>query len=381
MNRAHNRTADRRPAFTLVEVLTVIIIISILAALATVGIGRARQAANTTAIRMEINSLSQAIVRYQEKHGDYPPDFSSWDVVNKHYRKAFPRVSDNDATLLFNMLHSGGVYQAAALDRAEVLVWTLGGYSSNIQRPFTGPGGPLVWVGDGTNEYSDGAVTDLDRQNPANFQINSDRINSFFDFDATRLNYTEIDASSLMTGANRYLSRDDGDLFLTYAARQDGAPYVYFDARTYGHFDPTIADFNGYADPAGNFGVVRPYLSDQAVNNTTGANYVDLPAAMDAWRFVNDDSYQIVSAGLDNLFGSISQFDVNGGGDDPIYFQYPTGKAIALRTDVATPGELVIEEVSGFQEQSYFGAPENGHVDNVTSFSEAKIADDVTDSE
>lgn len=377
MSNRNQPTAHRR-GFTLVEVLTVIIIISILAAMATVGIGRVRESARTTAIRMEINSIDDAISQYQQKYGDYPPDFSSWAVVTRHYRKIFPRISDNDQQLLYNMLHDGaGVFQAARLDRAEALVFALGGYSEDPQRPFTGPGGPFAWVGAG--DYD--AAMPVEKRNPNNFQINNDRVNRLHDFEQGRLNFTEIDPSALMTGANRYLSTDDDDLFLTYAASADGAPFVYFDSRTYDQYDTNImdangalGDFNGYGST--DYGQVRPYLSDRAVANSTAANYASESAALAAWQFVNDDTFQVLSAGLDNNFGSTTT-----AGTTPIYFQYPTGKAIVLRTDRDTPGKLVHPNVSGYQEQTAFGAEENFQPDNVTNFSKAKIADDVSDQE
>ncbi|MFG0263132.1 MAG: type II secretion system protein, partial [Novipirellula sp. JB048] len=205
-----------RPGFTLVEILVVITIIGILTAIAIPAINNAVRSARQTAIRMEINSLEQAVEKYREKYGDYPPDFSDVDVVTRHYRKIFPRISANDLALV----------TSGDIDRAEALVWALGGYSDDVQRPFTGAGGPLVWTGDGSNRYTDSGVTDADRQDLGNFQINNDRVNAFFDFDASRLNYTSPDSTATLAGTNRYLSTDDGDAFLTYAARTDGAPFV-----------------------------------------------------------------------------------------------------------------------------------------------------------
>ncbi len=133
-------------------------------------------------------------------------------------------------------------------------------------------------------------------------------------------------------------------------------------------------DFNGFG--SADNGQVRPYLSDRAVANSTGANYASESAALAAWQFVNKDTFQVLSAGLDNNFGSTTT-----DGTTPIYFQYPTGKAIRLLTTVDTPGELVHPDVSDYQEQTAFGADENFQPDNVTNFSKAKIADDVSDQE
>ncbi len=367
----------RRGGFTLVELLVAIAIIGILMAIAIPAILNALSTAKTSSIRVEINALEQGMERYKDSHGDYPPDFSDWATIQRHYRKAFPRMGANDVTLLYNLLHVGGVFQAAQLDRAEALLWALGGYSDDIQRPFTGVGGPLAWTGDGSNNYTDTAVTDSERQTTTNFQINTDRINSFFSFDVARLGYGTIDDSLPRTGTNRLFSSDgDGDLFPTYAARAGGAPYVYFDSRTYSIYDGTVGDFNGFASPT--FGVVRPYFGQQSVANKTGANYTSDAVALAGWQFVNPNKFQIISAGLDNNFGSVASFNVDGDSAlEAVFFQYPSGNAIAPRTDVDTPGELLVANVTKYDETSAFGKLENFQEDNVTNFSNAKLVDDV----
>ncbi len=350
-----------RHGFTLVEILVVITIIGILTAIAIPAINNAVRTARQTAIRMEISSIETAIEKYREKYGDYPPDFSDSTVVSRHYAKLFPRMSTNDSMLL-TALMSG-----TTIDRAEALVWALTGYSEDIQRPFTGPGGPLVWTGDGTNSYTDTAVTDTQRQTPGNFQINNDRVNAFYDFEANRFGINTPDSTAALTGTNRYLSSDgDGDLFPTYAARSGGAPFVYFDSRTY---TSSSGGYNGYSS---GFGSVRPYFSEQFNNNSTGADYLTLDAALAGWKFINPNTFQIISAGLDDSFGNTA----NNAGGQPVYFQYPSGAAMAPSTAVDTPGALLITGVSRYQE-STFGSTDNPQFDNITNFSKVTLADDV----
>ncbi len=379
----HQSPPPSKPGFTLVEILVVIVIIGILASVAIPAINNSIRGARVSSLRLEITALEQAIEQYQQKYGDYPPDFSSWAVVQRHYRKSFPRMSTNDSTLLYFLLHdtkgtattTDDEYQAAQIDRGEVLAWVLGGYSDDVQRPFTGPGGPLSWTGDGTNSYTDATVSDTDRQTPTNFQINIDRPNSLMNFEASRLDYGDVDPSALITGANRRLS-GDGDLFLSYLSEAGEAPFVYFDSRTYAVFDPTLSDFNGYASPT-THGVVRPYLTTNPNPNTTGADYASDAAAMGAWQFVNPNTFQIICAGLDNHFGATASFNVDSDSTlEPVYFQFATGTAVAPRTDVDTPAGLVIAGVSKYQE-STFGDTNQYPADNITNFSRGTLVDDV----
>ncbi|KAA1257753.1 Type II secretion system protein G precursor [Rubripirellula obstinata] len=370
------RATHIRPGFTLVEILVVIAIIGILMGIAIPAINGARETANITAIKMELSSMERGLENYRETYGDYPPDFSSYPVVQRHYSKIFPRMGVNDSTLLFNMLHPGGTFSATAMDRAEALVWALGGYSDNVQRPFTGPGGPLSWSGTGANSYSDTAVTDVMRQTPANFQINIERPNALHEFAPDRLNYSEIDASAAVTGTNRYLSTDDSDLFLTYQARSDGAPILYFDSRTYAQFDATLADFNGYYTAT--HGGVRPYISNQSsLDQTmlTSGTFTTDATAISSWQFLNPNKFQLISAGLDDNFGVLPTQPAIGG--QAVYFQYPTGAAMSPDASVGTPGELLIDDVSRYQETIIYGGSENFQPDNITNFSNSTLENDL----
>src|SRR3954469_9841143 len=81
-----------RPGFTLTEMLVVIGIIAILAALLLPAVNRAITTARNTAIAIEVNQLATAIEAYKQDKGDYPPNFRDRDTLLRHVRKCYPKI-------------------------------------------------------------------------------------------------------------------------------------------------------------------------------------------------------------------------------------------------------------------------------------------------
>ena len=349
----------RSTGFTLVELLVVIVIIGMLMGIAVPAIFSAVKTARSTAMKMELNSLETAVQKYQEKYGDYPPDFSDWAVVERHYRKIFPRIS-GDLVLLKTLLTDTNGYNPTIMDRGEVLAWALGGYSSDPLRPFTGPGGPFELVGMG------GQAGDI----PI-YQVNTDRDNKLFDFTPAQLDLTIPNKNAPPT-INNYYRSSDGDLFLSYAAStKTETPFVYFDSRTYEYRNPlsTSKGFNGFWRP--DAGPIRPYISDIVQTDQT-------------WQFMKPDSFQIIAPGLDGSFGWLSKQNGTTGPNDndtvsAVYYQYPTGKAgqVVVNPSNGVRTRVLRNDVSRYQEPVAANQIDNFQQDNLTNFADGKLIDEL----
>jgi prepilin-type N-terminal cleavage/methylation domain-containing protein len=386
MIRFTQTTNASRRAFTLVELLVAITIIGILMGIAIPAITAALRTARESSVRTEVETLSQAIEAYKLKYGDYPPDFFDWNIVVRHYRKIFPDMAlDELAVLRDQCANRYDIQQGATgnslrhdpyrIDRAEALVWNLGGFSSDPQRPFTGPGGPL--------QVKSTLVNTSRSTHYSNYAYNGTRDNALFDFELNRLTIGEYNATSqtaLSTEepANQpapsetQQGNDYVDIFPVFLRDTGRSPYVYFDSRTYGSVStaPNAGDpVNHYEPPAGNgWGGLRPYLSDQRVAPSEGVVQI----GGGAMQFMNNNTFQIMHGGLDDIFGVILRD--NSSPARPVYFSYPSGQAYIVN-GATTPPTAIEYLGKGYQETSdaSVGAASNFHLDNLTNFAPGRL--------
>lgn len=319
---------------------------------------------------MEINSLEQAVEQYMQKFGDYPPDGSSQEVVIRHMRRRYPRISERDVSLLTQLTSIRGTTtpSAVAMDRAEALVFFLGGFSDNALYPLTGEGGPLEFVG---------AAND-DRMSIEFYQYNATRDNALFDFDPARLTYARAtDASPLLstdesvwTTADELAQAGGVDVLPVYlSGGAEPAPIVYFDSRTYGLIAPGI--YNGFLHPT--LGGVRPYKTGRDIKPpSSGTTYGTAAEAFAAIPFHKPKTFQIISPGLDGRYGSL----VAAAGA-PVHYITETGTPV-YPNGVASNliGLTVVAPGIGNRYQEG-GTEVNGHLDNITNFSSSTLEDDL----
>ena len=119
-----------RSGFTLVELLTVIAIIALLAALILGLAGNAQKSAARNKAEAEIEQLSIFVTDYQMKFGQVPPSFASLSnalVESKH--------------ALTNLLDPWGMfYKYTNSSKATFYLWSYGGDLA----PYTNK---AIWIG------------------------------------------------------------------------------------------------------------------------------------------------------------------------------------------------------------------------------------------
>lgn len=326
-----------RSGFTLIELLVVIAIIGLLAGLIVPAVMGAVKSAQQGAYKLEVDTLAEAVEKYRSKYGDYPPDGSNWNIMERHLRKAFPQILQSEINLLspvapiasgiqvHNHFAGGGTL---VMDPAEALVFFLGGFSADPQRPFTGVGGPFA-----PTSVANG------------LQYNVQRTNPFFEFQTSRLSLVQI-PNPASIGETISISNDDGtyfgianDILPVYLSQaldvSETSPFVYFDSRTYAFGPGTIVNYyqrapanlatssvslvsSGTLDyvpesanPGVRFGAVRPLISETL---RTPQVAVTSPITLDWIRrylFMNDKTFQVIGPGQDGIYGGRLGSEVN----------------------------------------------------------------------
>ena len=279
------RTGRAKHGFTLVELLVVIGIIVLLAGLSLGAITAVRASFERSASKFEVQALDDAVEKYRTKTGDYPPDGSNWTITERHLRKAYSNALNSEIALL-------NPANGVQMDRAEALVFFLGGFSSDAQRPFTGKGGPFINIGTAAAPI---------------YRYNLSRENSYFEFPLTRLTVISDASGNGFSDDESTFAGATDDVFPVFMARLNtkiaGVPYVYFDSRTYlsviggtpaapiyNCYQPSnVVSVTGPGVSRGELGAVRPYLAE-----VTGAG---------VFKFENSKTFQIIAPGIDGRYG------------------------------------------------------------------------------
>jgi hypothetical protein len=205
--------------------------------------------------------------------------------------------------------------------------------------------------------------------NIASYEYNGTRDNAFYDFDTNRLTIARNAAGVLLSTDEKLLGLGSEptlggeDQLPAYLARVGTpTPLIYFDSRTYGNIGSAGAPmYNGYLAGNTEYGGVRPYMTN---GNTGGATFADV-------KFHNDSTFQIISPGLDGVFGACVSVNASDPTASPVYFITQTGVAVSPVPATAPP-------IRGFQDMDWSPLVKvAGHLDNVTNFSSSTLESDL----
>ena len=229
--------AAQRAAFTLVELMVVILIIGILTAIATPFIFGALTTSREFTIINEVQQMSAAVERFKTKHGFYPPSLNSGATngVNSvgEFRRYLNRIAPNHAE---GTGADGGGLQTwwtnvgSKLDARSSLVFWLSGLCTSKQYPLSGSAAftttPLAPYN--TNKLLDDVTetTPIDR-------------NVFYDFKFDQL--VSVDPTAAATLGIKVYNQPYGkgdDLAFRY---RDFKSYMVTSNNAYYNVDPTVA--------------------------------------------------------------------------------------------------------------------------------------------
>ncbi len=274
---------EARTAFTLVELLAVILIVGMLAAILTPVVMQSLTKARNTAIKAEIDMLHMAMMNYKNEHGSFPPCLSAAGAPSpaaSHVQRQFPRAQSVIATQV-----------PSPVTPATALLWWLDGYTSVPTRPMIG------------EDLDFDSVLDPGEDINGNNRLDTLERVKLFDYDRSR----KATVPGAVTG-------------VYFSAGKPRAPFIYINSAMYQSLDyrntpigpttpspgwPLPTTTFSYSDGTTTYTISAatyfPHKTPPSTSLTTPwQNQWSVPTQ----QYFNEDTFQILSAGRDEEFGT-----------------------------------------------------------------------------
>lgn len=343
MRRTNWKSANR-VGFTLVELLVVITIIGILAALITAAGAGALKTARQNAIKTELDQITMALQSYKDTAGSYPPNCQTDDTdmnsesgtspnpidetqvftdLKRHMKQAFPkhRESENLLRVIAGLPATGtgaSNYQrllAGGMSSGEALVFWLGGFSNDPKYPISGEGGPSYRIPSGGQ--ADNNQLDAIESRKWIFPFEVARLqprdtDNYFDSGDERF----IEYQVTIPGQNNNQSQWRRLNFWQYVPSKSEQPYLYFDV--------SRRDVSPASDVPAATSVNPNALHVHAIKQRSESAGAAVPI-----HFANKDKFQVIHCGVDGEWGEevfedqMSAHELQQNWDD--YLLYPDG--------------------------------------------------------
>ena len=318
----HRQPAVRRSAFSLIELMVVVVIIAILTSLLLVGVNAAREAAQLTKVKVEMSNLSKSISDFKLEFGVEPPSFLvlyenntgamswaddsasgnipgsstvTWDQLRvlsrAQLRAVFPNYNFTTTAVngTLDINRNGVTGERIVLNGAECLAFFLGGISEKVDTNNNGD----------DTDPTDGFQMFGFSSNPENpfGSITGNRIGPFLATDSITPNRIVDGDASTSPPAPDYIPELYDPLSTTIPGQS--APYQYFSSYDGAGYRPLGLDTTASVteDDEGTDGNYA-YVQTVTGTGTAGGGVA---------TFWNPNSHQIVCAGRDAEIG-------NGGG-------------------------------------------------------------------
>jgi prepilin-type N-terminal cleavage/methylation domain-containing protein len=301
--------------FTLVELLVVITIIGILAALITTAAIGALKSSRRAEIKAELNQMDGGFNEVKNKSTAFPPncqtdgttgpivEATAYADLRRYMKLAFPRSLEPD-TLIAAMVGCTidsskvltpikvGKPMAGGMSAGEAIVFWLGGFSQDPKYPISGAGGPAYPID--TIGQSNANTLDPVESRKWVFPCKVDRLvprdsNGYFPDSTSNKRYFEYGLGANNGAPYRRIN------FWQYVPRKLDQPYLYFDTSRYA---PSIAtDPPAATALSGLSGNTTDPFHVYAFKKKADASNA---SATQAYQFVNPDKFQIIHCGIND---------------------------------------------------------------------------------